>query len=220
MYIKPTAVIAGGLGLIGKAIAQLLFFDYNIIITDTKIKEQSEDEYGTILIPGNNIYNVFNDNFDNHNITAFINAAYPNPFDSHVDFFINTTDIFANNMQSGSIVNLASIYGIMGPDDSLYEGTDMQMPAWYSAAKGAIIAFSKTMAVRYAPRIRINCISAGGVFDHQPESFVERYNKKCPMQRMATPYDIANVVEFLISDKAQYITGQNIIVDGGITAKL
>ena len=120
---------------------------------------------------------------------------------------------------SGAIVNISSIYGVVGPDFSVYNGTQMTMPAAYSAIKGGVINFSRYLAAYYGPYgIRINCVSPGGIFDHQNQNFVSQYEAKVPMRRMGLPEDIAPAVGFLLSNDANYITGQNIIVDGGWTA--
>lgn len=119
----------------------------------------------------------------------------------------------------GSIVNIASIYGVVGNDFTLYEEYGGTSPAAYCAIKGGIINFSRYLASYYGKdNIRINCVSPGGIFDHQPPSFVERYCAKVPMRRMGTPADIAPAVSFMLSDGARYVTGQNLIVDGGWTA--
>ena len=95
----------------------------------------------------------------------------------------------------------------------------MTMPAAYSAIKGGIINLTKYLASYYGGHnLRVNTVSPGGIFNNQPESFVEKYNKKVPLNRMGTPEDVAPTVTFLLSDKASYITGQNIIIDGGLSA--
>jgi NAD(P)-dependent dehydrogenase (short-subunit alcohol dehydrogenase family) len=118
--------------------------------------------------------------------------------------------------RSGSLVNMSSIYGHLGPDFGVYDGTDMTMPAAYSAIKGAITNFTRYLASYYGKsNVRVNSISPGGVFANQPESFVSAYEKKVPLGRMATPKDIVAAVHFLLSDESSYITGQNLVVDGG-----
>jgi NAD(P)-dependent dehydrogenase (short-subunit alcohol dehydrogenase family) len=121
--------------------------------------------------------------------------------------------------KSGSIVNISSIYGVVGPDFTIYDGTEMTMPAAYSAIKGGVINFSKYLASYYGKNnIRVNCVSPGGIFDHQPTEFIRNYESKVPMKRMGKPDDISPAVSFLLSDESSYITGQNIIIDGGWTA--
>lgn len=119
----------------------------------------------------------------------------------------------------GVLVSIGSIYGSVGPDFSLYEGTGMTMPAAYSAIKGGLINLTRYLAAYYGPHnIRVNCLSPGGVFDYQPASFVKRYEEKVPLRRMANPSDISSCLVFLLSDAAAYVSGQNLIVDGGWTA--
>lgn len=125
---------------------------------------------------------------------------------------------YFKEQQNGSIVNIASIYGVVGNDFTIYEGTNLKTAAPYSAIKGGLINFSRYLASRLGPfNIRVNCVSPGGIFDHQPEIFVKNYEHKVPMKRMGTPDDIAPPVTFLLSDGAKYITGQNLLVDGGWT---
>jgi NAD(P)-dependent dehydrogenase (short-subunit alcohol dehydrogenase family) len=120
--------------------------------------------------------------------------------------------------KNGVIVNMASIYGVVGPDFSVYDGTEMTMPAAYSAIKGGLINFTRYLASYLGKhKIRVNAVSPGGIFDNQNEIFVSQYERKTPLRRMGTPEDISPVVSFLLSDDARYITGQNIIVDGGWT---
>lgn len=120
---------------------------------------------------------------------------------------------------SGSLINMASIYGVVGPDFSIYEGTHMGNPAGYAAIKGGLINLSRYLASYYGPyNIRVNCISPGGIFDNQVPVFVENYEKKVPMRRMGTPKDIAPSVVFLLSDSSSYITGHNLVIDGGWVA--
>jgi NAD(P)-dependent dehydrogenase (short-subunit alcohol dehydrogenase family) len=95
----------------------------------------------------------------------------------------------------------------------------MLTAAPYAAIKGGIINFTRFLASRYGQyNVRINTVSPGGIFDNQPEPFVNAYNHKVPMKRMGNPDDIAPSVSFLLSEEAKYITGQNLIVDGGWTA--
>ena len=117
----------------------------------------------------------------------------------------------------GNIINMASIYGFSAPKFEIYEGTDMTMPVEYAAIKGAIINLTKYLASYLGGyNIRVNAISPGGVFTNQPESFVKKYSEKVVLEkRMANTDDIVGVLIFLLSDASKYITGQNIVVDGG-----
>ena len=115
----------------------------------------------------------------------------------------------------GSIINIASIYGQLGPDYVLYEGTAMANPAAYGASKGGLIQFTRWLSTTLAPQVRANVISPGGVARGQPESFVERYSARTPLRRMATEEDFRGAVAYLASDLSAYVTGQVLAVDGG-----
>jgi NAD(P)-dependent dehydrogenase (short-subunit alcohol dehydrogenase family) len=117
-----------------------------------------------------------------------------------------------------SIVNIGSIYGMCGPDLTLYEGTEMGNPAAYAASKGGLIQLTRWLSTVLAPNIRVNCISPGGVWRNQPEKFVQRYIERTPLKRMAKEEDFKGVVAYLASDLSLYCTGQNIAIDGGWTA--
>ena len=118
-----------------------------------------------------------------------------------------------------SVVNISSIYGLIGPDYHLYEDTAMNNPAAYGVSKAGLIQLTRWLASNLSPNIRVNCISPGGIFRDQPKQFVERYNKKTLLGRMAVESEISDSVLFLLSNMSSYITGQNIVVDGGFTIK-
>jgi NAD(P)-dependent dehydrogenase (short-subunit alcohol dehydrogenase family) len=116
---------------------------------------------------------------------------------------------------SASIVNIGSIYGLHGPDWSLYEGTNMANPAAYAASKGGLLQLTRWLATTLAPQIRVNSISPGGIARGQPASFVARYESRTPLGRMAAEDDFRGAVAYLASDLSKYVTGQDIAVDGG-----
>lgn len=118
----------------------------------------------------------------------------------------------------GSIINIGSIYGVVGPDLSLYEGTPLGNPAAYAAAKGGLLQFTRWSATVLAPEIRVNAISPGGIWRNQAKSFHERYVMHTPLKRMGSEEDLKGAVAYLASDLSAYVTGQNILVDGGWTA--
>lgn len=115
----------------------------------------------------------------------------------------------------GSVINVSSLYGIVGPDWRLYEGTAMANPAGYAASKGALAQLTTWLATTLAPHVRVNTMSPGGVWRDQPACFVERYEARTPLGRMATEEDFKGAALFLASDMSSYVTGQNIVVDGG-----
>ena len=122
--------------------------------------------------------------------------------------------------RSGSLVNVASIYGVVGNDFTVYENTGgMTSPAAYSAIKGGVINFTRYLASYYGKyNVRVNTVSPGGVFDYQNETFVKQFESRVPLRRMAKPQEIAPGVAFLLSDDASYISGHNLMIDGGWTA--
>ncbi len=209
-----TAIVAGGCGLIGSAIVKA-FKECGAKAYSLDKAEGADIRY-VDTYPWNTILNEYKPN-------VWVNSMYPENWREHIHaFYVNTVavaDYFART-NGGSIVNIASIYGVVAPDDRIYQGTDVKpAPTEYSAAKGAIIAMTRTIAVRYAKYgVRCNCVSPGGVFDEHEQRFIDQYSARVPMGRMATLEDVAGPVAFLASDWAGYITGQNIMIDGGLTA--
>lgn len=118
----------------------------------------------------------------------------------------------------GSIVNMASVYGVMAPRFEIYDNTPMTMPVEYAAIKSSIIHLTKYFAKYYRhDGIRVNTVSPGGIFDNQPSAFVERYNAHAGTKGMLGPDDIAGTIAFLLSDDSRYMTGQNLVVDDGFS---
>ena len=113
---------------------------------------------------------------------------------------------------------MASIYGLVGPDLRLYEGTAMGNPAAYAASKAGIVQFTRWLATTLAPSVRANAITPGGIERGQAQSFHERYCQRTPLGRMATEDDFRGAIAYLASDASSYMTGQNLVIDGGWTA--
>ena len=141
--------------------------------------------------------------------------------DSHLNGYCFCCQAAAEQMKkqkSGTIINMASIYGVRGPDFSIYQNTNMTMPAAYSVIKGGIVNLTRYLASYYGEHgIGINTVSPGGVLDGQPKRFIKQYSMKTPLGRMAHPEDIVGAVLYLASSASSYVTGQNLIVDGGFT---
>lgn len=118
----------------------------------------------------------------------------------------------------GNIINMSSIYGVMTPRFDVYSGTTMTMPVEYAAIKSAVVQLTRYFAQFYKTKgVRVNCISPGGIFDNQPEPFINAYKAYAGNKGMLSPDDICGTLLFLLSDLSKYITGQNIVVDDGFS---
>jgi NAD(P)-dependent dehydrogenase (short-subunit alcohol dehydrogenase family) len=123
----------------------------------------------------------------------------------------------------GSIINTLSIYGVVAPDQRIYEGSEYEgrainTPAVYSASKAAVWGLTKYLASYWGDRgVRVNAVTPGGVFSGQNDTFVKRYSNRVPMARMAKADEMSGAVVYLASDASSYVTGQNLVVDGGLT---
>lgn len=165
-----------------------------------------------------------------NNAVVFSMKTPEDPLSAWVESMrINATGIFALSRAAaeamaarggGSIVNISSIFGIVGPNLANYEGTDMKAMPDYYFNKGGMISLTRCLAAVYGPSgVRVNSVSPGGFFNHQDPAFVERYNKATMLGRMAGDRDLGGAVVFLLSPASAYITGANLPVDGGYTSK-
>lgn len=139
--------------------------------------------------------------------------------------FVVAREVLNEMVTGDSIVQTASIYGsTMGPDPriyqgSLYEGIEISTPAVYTASKAGVHGLTNHLATEFGPRgIRVNTVTPGGIFSGQNKTFVDKYSSRVPLGRMANVEEVAKVALFLLSDAASYVTGQNLIVDGGLSA--
>jgi NAD(P)-dependent dehydrogenase (short-subunit alcohol dehydrogenase family) len=244
MLENKIIIITGGNGLIGKSIVSYLKHQKAIVI-NAEINIETDIESGNVYCDITNdesIFDLINLVLAKYGrIDGLVNNAYPRTSDwgtkfenvsgeswrKNVDMQMNSVFVISQKVlevmkkqNSGSIVNITSIYGVVGNDFTVYDNTNgMTSPAAYSAIKGGIINFTRYLASYYGKfNIRVNCVSPGGIFDNQNENFVKNFEQKVPMKRMGKPSDISPSVSFLLSDESLYITGQNIIIDGGWTA--
>ncbi|QZA89088.1 SDR family oxidoreductase [Salinarchaeum sp. IM2453] len=243
-----TILVTGSCGLVGKEICKALpEFGANVIATDVddaKGKELEETvkgvRYSHLDITAPEQVKSAMSSMDQ--IDGVVNTAYPrnknygNNFEqvAYKDWVENVTmhlggyylvcrEAILNMLDAntiGSVVNFGSIYGIQAPDFRVYEGLDMTSPIEYSAIKAGVINFTRYIASYFGgDGIRANVISPGGIYNGQPSSFVEEYESRVPLDRMAETEDIIGTVVYLLSEASSYVTGENIVVDGGWTIK-
>lgn len=119
----------------------------------------------------------------------------------------------------GSLINVSSLYGVVGPDHRIYDGQAFQSFPAYSASKAGIIGLTRWLATWWGrDGIRVNSVSPGGVFNNHNDRFAAAYGTRTPMGRMADRDEITGIIIYLLSDSSRYCTGQNIVIDGGFTA--
>ena len=237
-------IVTGGCGLIGSAfVNSLAQHGAKVIvadITDTKMdKNKNVLFFKCDTTNKKDIDNLIKFVLNKFNkIDALVNSAYPRNknygrkfedvnfedfcenVNSHMGgYFIMSKEVSKQmkKQKFGKIIIMSSIYGFAAPRFEIYKGTPMTMPVEYAAIKGGLLNLTKYLASYLGKyNIQVNAISPGGIFDGQPASFVRQYVKKVVLgQKMALPQDIIGALLFLVSDSSNYITGQNITIDGG-----
>jgi NAD(P)-dependent dehydrogenase (short-subunit alcohol dehydrogenase family) len=237
-------IVTGGNGLIGKSIVEHLISKGAIVI-NAEIGVRDDPATNTLecdITDPESVKELVKKVSERYKrIDGLVNNAYPRTSDwgnvfedvsmeswrKNVEMQLNSCFFICQQVLAvmqkqgnGSVVNIASIYGVVGNDFTVYENTNgMTSPAAYSAIKGGIVNFTRYLAAYYGHLgIRVNCVSPGGIFNEQHPAFVEQFEKKVPLKRMGKPEEIAPAISFLLSDEASYITGHNLMVDGGWTA--
>ena len=148
-------------------------------------------------------------------------AHWPDALQVNLTAPVALTQACANSLKlsgHGSVINVGSHLGIVGPDWQIYEGSNFSTPAAYAASKGGLVQMTRWLATTLAPDVRVNAISPGGIRRDQQDSFIDKYSQRTPLGRMANEDDLRGALAFLASDLSAYVTGQNLIVDGGYTA--
>ena len=264
MLTNKVIIITGGLGLVGRSLANLLVKNNaNVVLLDIKNKDKLKmindfDKYKKFIT----YYkcNVTNKKsletvskkilkkFKNINI-LINNAAYNNPVKkgqnlkkmmfenikkkqwensllTNLNSVFLCSQVFGKQMcktKNSVIINISSIFSIIAPDNKIYSINNKKIffykdPA-YVTSKAGIVGLTKYLASYWGKSgMRVNSISPGGIEDNQDKSFIKNYKAKTLLGRMASTEEISGVIKFLCSDEARYITGTNIVVDGGFTS--
>ena len=231
--MEPTAVVSFAAELTSRYSVSALGLSADITRREEvdRLRDGVLKRFGHIDILVNNA--AVNDMFENP-----VSAAEQSKFENYplhlwqqsLDVNITGTFLCSQSIGSvmakagkGSIINIASTYGIVAPDQSLYQradGTqDFYKSVAYPVTKGAIISLTRFLAAYWGKSgVRANTLSPGGVENSQDHEFVESYSRRTPLGRMAEPTDYKGAIVFLASDASAYMTGANLVVDGGWTA--
>jgi NAD(P)-dependent dehydrogenase (short-subunit alcohol dehydrogenase family) len=224
-----TIVVTGAGGFLGGFIRQALLSDgANVIGIDIKTSETAQALDITNSDAVDNFIELHKDleldglinnaaiNIKGYNIP---DESFRKTLDVNITGTYNCISKFSTLMKDGSsIVNVASIYGFLSPDSRIYDDNkDEYSSSAYGITKGAILQMTRYYATHLAP-IRVNSISPGGIFNAHDKSFTDAYSKRVPLKRMAQPNEIADAMLFLLSNRSSYITGHNLVVDGGLSA--
>ena len=242
---NKTVIITGASGLLGRqSVIHLKANGANVVAVDFSNPTINNVDFFEADITKNKDIDKLVDYVINKygRIDGLVNLAYPRTSDwgdkfedivfeswqKNVDMQMNSLFYLTQSVlkimkdqENGSIVNIGSIYGVVGNDFTLYEEYNGSSAAAYSAIKGGIINLTRYLSSYFGKyNIRVNCVSPGGILDekNQQKSFIANYSKKSPLKRLGNPEEIAPAITFLISDEASFITGHNLMVDGGWTA--
>lgn len=244
---KQAVVITGGAGVLGQSYARVLQEDgYTPILLDVKgcaapgtltgdivecdiTREQDVEKFiGHLRSLDLEVHGLINNascqpegfvkELEDYSAATFSRVLEVNLLGS---FLLTKALIpFMKERSCGSIVNIGSIQGVVAPTFEMYEGMNITSPLVYAVSKAGMIHFCKWVAAKYGPwNIRCNAVSPGGLSDSQKggSDFAKKYASKTPLRRMVHSSEVAEAVRFLISPRSSYITGQNIVVDGGWT---
>lgn len=211
---------------------------YELFFVDLYDRKAAQECYEKI-ISANRVDVLVNNAFDFGKRTGFNtqdgkleNATYEQflaSFESGAYWAIQATQTLGfamKNWGSGSVVNISSMYAISVPPPNLYEGTDRFNPPGYSMAKAGLLQFTKYAASFLSPEVRVNAISPGAIPNLEKKTHnsisdkdpvLQKLSRKILLQRMGHPRDLIGGLIYLVSDASSYVTGQNIVIDGGFT---
>ena len=233
-------LVTGCNGYIGKAICQKLIklgaivihtdvkknkiksknsFFYKADLTSKKeidlLVERINKKFKKVDVLVNNAGYVAASDVDKKNNKLIYNEEYTK---LNLNNTIYLTELLIPSLKKsrkGSIINICSIYSFLAYDYNLYKGTAMKNPLAYGVSKAGLMHYTKMLSTSLAPKIKVNSISPGGIFRNQPNKFIKKYLLKTPLNRMGNENDVANAVIFFSSELSSYITGHNLVVDGG-----
>ena len=230
LLIEGAEVVAADINidLLKKRLNSLDIEQYSAAVTFLSVDFLNKDE----------VKKLFQDVGDS--LTGAVNCAYPrnknygkhffdvdvNDFNENVSINLGSSFLFMqecaryfkSNTKDFSLVNISSIYGVVAPKFELYNNTNMTTPVEYAAIKSALIHLSRYV-IKYVAdsRFRVNLVSPGGIYDEQPEGFLDAYKKETFGKGMLDVADILGTIIFLLSSSSKFVTGQNIIVDDGFS---
>jgi len=218
-----SVIITGSEGYVGSGLCKFFEKNTKILKLDIKLGHNLTDETFVKKWFKNNhsdyLINCFalNDHIDPKRKKG---TLYEFPLSSFSDYMnINLTSLFsvcrefARNNKQGSIVNFSSYLGLVSSRLDMYNNSHKDIG--YVVSKFGVIGLTKYLAVHLAPKIRVNCISPGGIYNKQEKDFVKKYSKLTPMGRMMKRDELNHLVDYLCSKKSSYMTGENIVMDGG-----
>ena len=227
-------IITGHKGLIGRAFAEACSqFGANVYGLDVPETDVTDENSINTFIS-----NIIN---DGSKIDGLVNCHWAKPenfFDTVEEYTEDTWDeVMRVNLKGtflvsklvgkhlaetggGSIVNIASTYSVVAPNHKIYDGIQqaLKSPASYAASKGGIMAFSNYLATYWANKnIRVNMITPHGVWNNHEKQFEDNFAELSPMKRLSFNYEVAGGLVYLLSDASSYVTGHNLVIDGGWT---
>jgi NAD(P)-dependent dehydrogenase (short-subunit alcohol dehydrogenase family) len=237
------AIVTGGAGQLGAEIvrgledagARVAIFDiaadpFRVDVTDRAALEAAVDEVGTphVLVNAAALDSPPDAPAEEVGpVESYPEASFDQVMDVNVKGTFLCCQVIGARMAAegrGSIVNISSVYGMVSPVQDLYEfrrrgGEEFYKPVAYSVSKSALYNLTRYLATYWAKRgVRVNTLTLAGVWNDQPQEFVSEYVKRMPLGRMADAREVVGPVVFLASDASSYVTGANLVADGGWTA--
>lgn len=237
------AIVTGGAGQLGAEIvrgledagARVAIFDiaadrFRVDVTDRAALEAAADEVGTphVLVNAAALDSPPDAPAEEVGpVESYPEASFDRVMDVNVKGTFLCCQVIGARMAAegrGSIVNISSVYGMLSPVQDLYEfrrrgGEEFFKPIAYSVSKSAIYNLTRYLATYWARSgVRVNTLTLSGVANEQPQEFVDAYTQRMPIGRMAEAKEVVGPVVFLASDASSYVTGANLVADGGWTA--